>query len=243
MDRTPHVMAEHVSMLPSKTWLLAVGLVLLAGGCTSVEEFVHNGCKVGPNYQRPPVPVAAAWIESANPRVQSVAADYSNWWSVFGDPVLDDLVKTAYEQNVNLRVAATRVLEARAQRAIAVGEMFPQQQAASGAFNHVQASGTIANVPPQRFFDDWSTGFGVSWEIDFWGKIRRTVESADDAVEASVDDYDNVMVSLIGDVAATYIQYRTFEQQIVYARQNVDIQRASLKIATERFKGGQTKRT
>ena len=167
-------------------------------------------------------------------------ADYSAWWSVFGDPVLNDLVKIAYAQNVNLRVAGTRVLEARAQRAIAVGTLFPQQQTANGSFQHVQASGNIANVPPQRFFDNWATGFNASWELDFWGKFRRTIESADDAVESSVDDYDNVMVTLIGDLATAYVQYRILEQQIVYAQQNVVLQRGSLKIATERWKAGQT---
>src|SRR5262249_43371418 len=204
--------------------LFCVALALRGSGCTAFRGFVHNGCRVGPNSRRPPAPLASAWIDAGNPRVQSAAADYSAWWTVFGDPVLDDLVRTAYAQNVDLRVAESRVLEARAQRAIVVGQLFPQQQAATGAFTHVQASKNIANVPPRRFFDDWATGFNVSWEIDFWGKIRRAVESADDAVEASVDDYDNVMVTLIGDVAAAYVQYRTFEQQIVYARLNVALQ-------------------
>jgi NodT family efflux transporter outer membrane factor (OMF) lipoprotein len=153
--------------------------------------------------------------------------------------VLNDLVRTAYAQNVNLRVAATRVLEARAQRAIAAGALFPQQQTASGAFTHTQVSRNLANVPPHRFFDTWATGFNLSWEIDFWGKIRRTIESASDALESSVDDYDNVMVTLIGDVATAYVQYRIFEQQIVYTQRNVDIQRGLLKIATERWKAGQ----
>jgi NodT family efflux transporter outer membrane factor (OMF) lipoprotein len=222
-----------------RRWLVLLGLTLTGYGCTSLGDFVHNGFKVGPNYQRPPAPLAPAWIDATNPRVKSAPADYSAWWTVFGDPVLNDLVQTAYAQNVNLRIAATRVLEARAQRSIAVGEMFPQQQAASGAFTHVQVSNNIANVPPHRFFDDWSTGAGISWEIDFWGKIRRTIESATDLVESSVDDYDNVMVTLIADVATAYVQYRTFEQQIVYTRQNVEFQRGLVKIATDQWKAGQ----
>src|SRR5262249_22754465 len=145
---------------------------------------------VGPNYERPPVPLAPGWIDAANPRVKSVPADYSAWWTVFSDPVLDDLIRTAYAQNVNLRVARTRVLEARAQRAIAVGTLFPQKQTANGAFTHTQVSENIANVPPQRFFDDWATSFNASWEIDFWGRIRRTIESTDDLVDSSIDDYD-----------------------------------------------------
>src|SRR5262249_37879899 len=131
-------------------------------------------------------------------------------------------------QNVNLRVAATRVLEARAQRAIAAGGLFPQQQTATGDFTHTQVSRNLANVPLHRFFDTWTTGFNLSWEIDFWGKIRRTIESASDALESSVDDYDNVMVTLIGDVATAYVQYRIFEQQIVYTKRNADYQRGLL---------------
>ncbi|HEV3445629.1 MAG TPA: efflux transporter outer membrane subunit, partial [Gemmataceae bacterium] len=215
-------------------------LILFACGCTSLKEFVQNGFKVGPNYDRPPAPLAPDWIDAGNPRVKSAPANYSDWWSVFHDPVLNDLIQTAYEQNVTLRLAGTRVLEARAQRAIAVGTLFPQQQTAAGSYTHTQVSKNLANVPPHRFFDDWATGLNASWEIDFWGKIRRTIESTDDAVEASVDDYDNVMVTLIGDLAAAYVQYRIFEQQLVYAQQNVNIQRASLKIATERWKAGQT---
>jgi NodT family efflux transporter outer membrane factor (OMF) lipoprotein len=219
--------------------LVALGLALLTCGCTPWQQFVQNGFKVGPNYQRPPAPLAPEWIDAANPRVKSAPADYSAWWTVFGDPILNDLVRTAYAQNVNLRTAASRVLEARAQRAIAVGELFPQQQAASGTVNHTQVSGNIANVPPHRYFDTWAAGFNLSWEIDFWGKIRRTIESADDVLASTVDDYDNVMVTLIGDVAAAYVQYRTFELQILYTRQNVELQRGLLKIATAQWKSGQ----
>jgi NodT family efflux transporter outer membrane factor (OMF) lipoprotein len=224
----------------SAPWCLLLGVSLAVSGCTPIEEFVQNGFKVGPNYQRPPAPLADDWIDASNPRVKVGPADYSAWWRVFGDPVLDDLVKTAYEQNVNLRIAATRVLEARAVRAIAVGELFPQQQAASGAFTHTQVSNNIANVPPRRFFDNWATGLGISWEVDFWGKIRRTIESATDAAEASVDDYDNVMVTLIADVAAAYVQYRVFEQEILYTRKNADFQRGLVKIATDQWKAGQS---
>jgi NodT family efflux transporter outer membrane factor (OMF) lipoprotein len=213
--------------------------MLLACGCTPLSEFIHNGFKVGPNYERPPAPLAPAWIDAANPQVKSVPADYSAWWTVFNDPVLDDLVKTAYAQNVTLRVAGARVLEARAQRAIAVGTLFPQKQTANGAFTHTQVSQNIANVPPHTAFDDWGAGFNATWEIDFWGKIRRTIESTEDLVESSVDDYDNVMVTLIADVATAYVQYRIFEQQIYYTRQNVEFQRGLLKIATDQWKSGQ----
>jgi NodT family efflux transporter outer membrane factor (OMF) lipoprotein len=221
-------------------WACALlGISSATVGCTPIREFIDNGFKVGPNYRRPPAPLADAWIDAADPRVKSLPADYSAWWTVFGDPVLDDLVRTAYAQNVNLRVAAARVLEARAQGAIAVGALFPQSQTATGAFAHTQASANIANVPPHRFFDDWATGLNASWEIDFWGKVRRAIESTEDLVESTVDDYDNVMVTLIGDVATAYVQYRTLEQQLSYTRQNVELQRGLLKIATDQWRSGQ----
>src|SRR5208282_3488650 len=129
--------------LGQESTCLFIGLLclgLLACGCTPLRAFVDNGCKVGPNYQRPPAPLANGWIDANNPRVKCLPADYSSWWAEFRDPVLNDLVRTAYAQNVNLRIAATRVLEARATRAIAIGGLFPQQQTASGSFNHVQGA-------------------------------------------------------------------------------------------------------
>ena len=219
--------------------ICALSLSLSAVGCTPLTEYVRNGFKVGPNYERPPAPLATEWIDAKNPEVKSIPADYSRWWTAFNDPVLNDLVRIAYEQNVNLKVAATRVLEARAQRAIAVSTLFPQQQTAAGAFSHTQVSANIANSPPKRFFDTWTTAFSAAWEVDFWGRFRRTIESADDVLDSSVDDYDNVMVTLIGDVAATYVQYRVLEQQIVYTQQNVELQRGLLKIATNQWKSGQ----
>jgi NodT family efflux transporter outer membrane factor (OMF) lipoprotein len=234
--------ARRVKMHRMGSWLRAssLGLILLGTGCTPLKEYVQNGCKVGPNYQRPPAPLADSWIDAKDPKVKSVPADYSVWWTVFGDPVLNDLVKVAYEQNVNLKIAGTRVLEARAQRAIAVGSLFPQQQAASGSFTHVGSSGNVANPLPNHYFDNWAGGFNASWELDFWGRFRRTIESTDDLVDSTVDDYDAVMVSLIGDVASAYVQYRNFEQELVYTRVSIAEQQLNLKKAESRFKAGQT---
>ena len=98
--------------------LYVAGLVTLAAplcGCTTLKEYVDNGFKVGPNYGRPPAPVAQNWIDAADPRVRSESDDLSKWWKVFNDPVLDDLVCSAYLQNLTLRQAGMRVLEARAQ--------------------------------------------------------------------------------------------------------------------------------
>src|SRR5688572_15334107 len=89
---------------------------------------IVGGCKVGPNYQTPPVPLPSNWIDYQNPRVTNQEQDLSRWWTVFRDPVLDSLIAEAYQQNLSLRAAGARIVEARARRGIAVGDIFPQVQ-------------------------------------------------------------------------------------------------------------------
>src|SRR5262249_29012852 len=100
--------------------------------------------------------------------------------------------------------------------------------------------GTIAGRGLQRFYSQWDYGFNLAWELDFWGRFRRAVESADASLDASVEDYDAVLVTLLGDVAAAYVSLRTFEQRIEYTRANVALQRETLKIAEGGFKAGTT---
>jgi NodT family efflux transporter outer membrane factor (OMF) lipoprotein len=222
--------------------LAALGtLTLSLTGCTTLEEYVHNCFKVGPNYRRPPAPVAQDWIDAADVRLRKESDDLSQWWTVFNDPALDTLVCYAYRQNLTLREAGFRVLEARAQLGIAIGEIFPQQQTANGSFTQRTVSEEVANrqATPQRYFSNWQYGFSLSWELDFWGRFRRAIEAADNRLNASVEDYDDVLVTLLGDVASNYVQLRTFEQQLVYLRTNVELQRVVLTISQAQFKGGQ----
>jgi NodT family efflux transporter outer membrane factor (OMF) lipoprotein len=224
-------------------WSAILGCSLLAlAGCTSLSEYVHNGFKVGPNYKRPPAPVAEHWIDDNDKRVRSEEGDDSHWWTLFNDPVLKDLVRTAYQQNLTLREAGFRVLQSRAQLGIAVGELFPQTQVMNGDYQRKGVSIAVANrnATPQRWFSQWDYGFALGWELDFWGRIRRGIEAADDALDASVEQYDDALVTLIGDVASTYVTIRTLQQGIAYAQQTLALQKQSLAIATAKFKGGQT---
>lgn len=236
----------HKSLSWAARWLrrgvLGGALALSLCGCTTIGEYIHNGFKVGPNYTRPPAPVADHWIDANDVRVHSDEADDSHWWSVFNDPTLNELVQTAYRQNLTLREAGFRVLQARAQLGIAVGEIFPQTQVMNGDFKREGASTNVANriATPQRWFSQWDYGFGLSWELDFWGRFRRAIESADDTLNASVESYDDALVTLIGDVASSYVQIRTLQQQITYARATLALQRESLSIARAKFQGGQT---
>jgi NodT family efflux transporter outer membrane factor (OMF) lipoprotein len=205
-------------------------------------EFIQNGFKVGPNYKRPPAPVAEKWIDADDVRVRSQEADDSQWWTVFNDPVLNSLVLISYNQNLTLREAGFRVLQNRAMLSGAIGNFFPQTQEMDGSYTRTNLSREVANraATPQPFYSQWNYGFGLSWELDFWGRFRRAIESARDDLDASVENYDDVLVTLVGDVATTYVQIRTLQQQIAYARQSLALQRESLAIATAKFKGGQT---
>jgi len=210
-----------------------VGLAFLVSGCAHFPM-------VGPDYERPEAQEAKEWIEKDDPRIKSAGADFSTWWKVFDDPVLDTLVARAYQQNLDLRIAGIRILEARAQLGIAVGNIYPQLQQGAGEYTRVGLSEHTANTTPNSdlTYDDYRFGFDAAWELDIWGKFRRSVESSVGSLEASVANYDDILVSLTAEVARSYIQIRTLEERLAIARENVKIQERSLQIAEARFKGG-----
>ena len=224
-------------------YLLAVSC---AGGCTSVREYVHNGFKVGPNYKRPAAPVADEWIDSRSSRISSEPGDYRAWWTVFNDPVLNRLVQSAYSQNITLREVGFRVAEAQAQRGVVAGNLFPQVQQVIADYTRTQRSQETALFPsipagspfanlaaPQ--FSNWRVGGSLAWELDFWGRYRRAIEGADARLDASVEGFDDALVLLIGEVAATYVELRTVEQQLEVARENAKLQTESARIAQARL--------
>ena len=223
--------------------VLSVALVAaLTTGCTPWGEYKSNGCKVGPNYCKPSAAIADQWIDAADKRLSSEEPDLSHWWTALGDTKLDDLIQTAYRQNLTLREAGFRILQARAELAIQMGNLFPQTQQAFGNYQRGAISTLAANqqLLPNRFFSNWDLGFNLSWELDFWGRFRRAIDAAADALDASVFDYDDVLVTLLGDVASTYVEIRTLQQEIAYVRDNIKIQNESLDIAKARFAGGLT---
>ena len=217
--------------------MASVTLPLVLCGC-GLDEWARNGGKLGPNYVTPRTAVAQNWIDYQDPRLKSQEQDLGRWWDVFHDPVLNSLIEQAYEQNLSLRAAGERIVESRARRGIAVGNLFPQQQELAGSWSANKASTEVANGGPEQWYRHTEAGFNVAWELDLWGRFRRAIEAADADLEASVADYDDVLVVLLADVSANYIQYRTFQERIAVARRNVQIQQASYQLAQDKFGAG-----
>jgi outer membrane protein TolC len=196
-----------------------------------VLPFCCAGCLVGPDFSSPSAPVAAKWLESNDPSVDTRDQDYRDWWTVFHDPVLNRLTEIAYNQNLTLVSAGTRVLEARAQLGVAIGEFYPQLQHGTGSMLYSRESHADPTATPQSVLHNFwrdSLGLTVNWELDFWGKFRRGIESTDAAYLASIGSYDYVLATLLGDVATTYIGIRTLQTQIEIARENIVKQRKRL---------------
>ena len=200
---------------------------------------------VGPDFVPPTADVSQEWVATRDPLVKTEPAAYREWWKALNDPVLDSLIQVAYEQNLPLRIAGARVFEARARLGIAIGEQYPQTQQAFGSASYNRESERAPSAPQQSRgvdFDYTQAGVGATavWELDFWGKFRRAVESENASFLSSIAAYDSALVSLTADVARIYVLIRTIEDRLQIARENLVIQKESLRIARVRFQGGAT---
>ncbi len=195
-------------------------------------------CKVGPDYVTPKAGVAGQWMENSTVtnRPFSPAEDY--WWRNFDDPVLNQLVETAFQNNPTLQAAGVRILGARAQLNYSIGNLFPQQQGISGQVGYSRPN----PLNPAGVGDLLSDQilFSATWEIDFWGKYRRGIESDRATFLGTIAAYDDALVTLIADVAASYINIRTLEERLGVAAKNVETQKESLRIAKAQFQAGET---
>ena len=211
--------------------LLVLASTLLLGGCTAL----------GPDFVKPEVAEEDAWLDE-NEEISSTTPQQDEWWKIFNDPVLDTLIEKAYNQNLPLQVAGLRIYEARAQLGIATGLQYPQTQLVGGLATANRVSENSPNFSPvaDESFGLYQAGFDAAWELDFWGRYRRGIESADANLSATVADYDNALVSLTAEVARVYVNIRVLEERLVIAYDNIELQQKSLGIASVRFRNGAT---
>jgi len=211
---------------------------------------------VGPNFKTPSSKVEVDWVTRKAVSSKPYGESEIFWWKKFQDPTLVKLIEIAYANNPSLQSAGVKILQERALLDRSIGNLLPQTQGISGGYNftyvpqlgNVGGSGLLNGVLNQALtnanFNPFNTSnqffFNSSWEIDFWGKYRRKIESDKADYLSSVADYDNALVTLIGDIAQNYIHVRMYEKELEIVKANVAVQQESLHIATVRFQGGQT---
>jgi NodT family efflux transporter outer membrane factor (OMF) lipoprotein len=202
----------------------------------SLSALLFSGCtKLGPDFETPKIDIQESWQEINNTDFKkSSEAENIQWWKQFNDPVLDNLIQTAYAQNLSLRTAGLRIYESRAQLGLVKGNMYPQSQDMNGNLTTIGTTGPSAD----RYYNTASIGFDVGWEIDFWGKFSRSIESADANLLANIADYDDVLVSLTAEVARTYTTIRTLEERIRLAKKNSGLQEDGLQLVNHQFEAG-----
>src|SRR6202022_2538286 len=199
-----------------------------------------SGCAVGPNYKRPAVNVPPVYRglapeEAAKSDARSLADE--KWWEVFQDEQLKELVKTALQQNYDLRIAATRILQAQAQLGITRADQFPTVAGSADATNQ--------RNPKSKFLPAFETssnqvGASFAWVLDFWGKYRRATEAARADLVASEWARREVITVLVANVASAYFQLRALDLQLEISQRTLASRRDSLRLTGLFAQGGST---
>lgn len=210
---------------------LCLGSVLLLSACTTL----------GPDYTEPALEWAEKWETDLYGQFGSVDAqtemDLQYWWRRFNDPVLDRLIDIAREDNPSLRIAGLRILESRATLGIATSLRYPQAQQATGSITYINRQDTQGKT--EQSFSQGDVALAAAWELDFWGRFQRGIESADAAFFSSITNQRDAQVLLFAQVADLYYAYRTSVLRVFIAEENANIQKRSFEITEQLFKSGQ----
>lgn len=205
--------------------------------CACALSLALSACSpVGPDYASPGIPVPDAWNASLLAGLDRNTPEIQGWWRRFDDPTLNKLIALAETQNRDVAIAAERVEEARALRGIARGGLAPFAGARGQVSrNRFSESLPFAGNNPVDFYD---SGIDAGWEMDFVGGLRRSVEAASASLEATQEYYHDTMVLIYAEVAASYVEYRTLQERISLARQNISKQAESVRITEGRKEAG-----
>lgn len=199
------------------------------------------GCKVGPDYERPPVATPANF-RGAQPTSAAAQESIANvpWWEQFKDPQLRDLITVALKENSDLKIAIERIEEARATYGISKADLYPQLnlKALGGGLN--PSDGSLTHVPEgggSNATGLYNVGLGFSWELDFFGRIRRASEAAKASILASEEARRAVAVSLVSDVAMAYVDLRGLDRRLVITLETLKSRQEHVEYARLRFEG------
>ncbi|QTA85572.1 efflux transporter outer membrane subunit [Desulfonema magnum] len=197
-----------------------------------------TGCAVGPNYTKPDAPIPLEFKGNKNWKIAEPKDHLpkGSWWEIFEDDVLNKLEKQAGEANQDLKAAMARVMQARSVAEIAESEFFPSLDMNPSARRSRTSAGHGTTVTENLF----SLPFDLSYELDIWGRVRRSNEAAEAELSASAADYATVLLMLQADVARNYFQLRALDREIDIVKQTAGLREESLKLVQSRFKNGYT---
>jgi len=207
--------------------LIPIAFILLAG------------CTLGPNYKRPKIDTPSVYrAADQQPGTQNAASlGDEKWWTVYQDPELQQLIRTALAENYDVRIAAARVLQAQAVLGITRADQFPTVTAG--------AAGSNQRIPRSVAGPETNTGamavnLSLFWELDFWGKFRRATEAARADLLATEWGQRAVMTSLVSNVAASYFRLRELDLELEISKQTLSTREESLRLVKVRAQGGVT---
>jgi multidrug efflux system outer membrane protein len=206
-------------------------------------SFLAGACTLGPDYSRPPVLIPENYRGVVGAPATESLADLP-WWEVFKDPVLQELAREALRNNYDLRTAAARVEEARTQIGVVRSFLYPQVNFNGGgsAQQVSRASEPPQSVGANRTFQNWSAGFGMVWEFDVFGRIRREAEAASATYVASEMDRRGVYITLIADIAQFYFDLRELDLELEIARRTLEVNDDTVRFYRSRFETGVSNR-
>jgi multidrug efflux system outer membrane protein len=221
---------------------LAVAAFVVFTGCASIHEpkgFLGTlwRLEVGPHYERPPVDTPEDFRGRIEPADAASFADLP-WWDVFEDPALRGLVTGALEGNYDLQAAVARIEQARAQIGVAASQFFPQIGYQGSAARQRVPGATLGPDIPSATFNVFQGVFSMAWELDIWGRIRRSTEVARAQYLANDEARRGVVVSLVSDVASSYFQLLELDRELAIAHESAETYRQTLDVFTRRYLGG-----
>jgi NodT family efflux transporter outer membrane factor (OMF) lipoprotein len=206
---------------------------------TAVFVFlIPSGCMtVGPDYVKPEITTSPAWHAPLTNGLNGKAlqtTQLAKWWATLGDKELTSLVERSLDNNLDVKQALSRIRQARAQRSIEKAGLFPSVDASASATRSSAGGSTGDSGISTRY----SAGFDALWEIDLFGGTRRSIQAADADLQASIEDLNDVRVSLTAEVATNYFELRTYQSRLRVAEANLKNQEYTYRLTSERYQAG-----
>jgi outer membrane protein TolC len=206
-----------------------------------------SACKVGPDYQKPDILLPKNWTSSQGKQNENdnVAIEQA-WWQNFHDPILNQLIAKAASSNLDIKMAETRIAEARALRDSAEALLFPVGEVMASGNRQANQIGFPSDVPAgfsgalKQPFNIFKTGFDASWELDLFGGHRREAESAKAEFEASAISSEDVLISTLAEIANTYVDIRQYQSQLNIALETIESDKKTAEITKQVFEEGKT---